>query len=307
MKLCLCFVLKGYIFILLKEVNVGLKKVFLFVIFSGMLVTIIGCGNYKQLKKVKNVESPAFVSKCVVEEGTDQWFNYFCIELPKKDKEKKSVDGNYKFDNTVAYTFDGINLKYKNLDDHYIPIYDNNNKEIDKVEAPYPSLSVSTVYRDEIKTINKFFNEKKFSKKISIKDLIELELQKIKKETLINMFNMAYDKKPISLGKYINLPFVSILSSVSDNGYIFQVGYYVEYGNVIKVNIEIIYDDGTYLSDLVANEGASITQQNLDNKITKIEEFIILNQDFDISNCSAYDESLKMLLNVMKRIIKLNE
>jgi len=132
-------------------------------------------------------------------------------------------------------------------------------------------------------------------------------LNKIKKETLIDIFNRAYDKDPIEFGKYLNLPFVQVETSISNNGYIFQVGYYLEYGNIIKVNIEIIYDDGTYLSDLVKDKKASVHQKELFNKIKRVEEFILINQDFDISNFNEYDDSLKMLLNVLKRIIESDE
>lgn len=276
-------------------------------LFTSILIILSGCDRKIELEDTHKKEYPAFVSKCVFNNETDQWFNYFCLELPKLDTKKKSGINNYKFDDNAVYVFDGINLKYKQLDNYYIPIYDKNNMEIGKTDAAFPSLSVSTFYREEVQAINNFFNEKQFSKEISLNDLAGLEISKIEKEILIDMFNRAYHKEPAELGDYLGLPFVAILSSISTNGYIFQVGYYVEYGNIIKVNIEVIYDNGTYLSDLVSNKNLDAEQEAFSNKLSRLEKFILLNQDFDISKADEYDESLKILLNLMKRIIDLNE
>lgn len=279
------------------------KKIFGLSLCIILLLNSSGCNKEESNEFV----GLPYVSKCVYVDKEDGWFDYFCIELSKKDEAKKSVDGNYEFNQDTNYIFDGINLKYQTLDDHYIPIYDKTNKEVDKVDAPYPSLSVSATYRDEMKRINTFFNNKKFAEKITGEDLKDLQLDKIDKETLVNLFNMAYEKDPIELGEYINIPSISIKSSILNNDYQFQVGYFAEYGNIIKINIEVLYEDGTYLSDLISNDDSTNEQDELYKKLNNIEDFIIYNQKFDISKYSGYNKELEALLNLMNRIENENE
>ena len=279
------------------------KKIFGLSLCIILLLFSSGCNKEESIEN----DGLSYVSKCVYVDKQDGWFDYFCIELSKKDKTKSSVDGNYEFNQDTNYIFDGINLKYQTIENHYIPIYDKTNKEVDKVDAPYPSLSVSATYRDEIKRINTFFSNKKFTKKITVEDLKDLQLDKIDKETLVNLFNMAYEKDPIELGKYINLPSILVTSSISNNGYQFQVGYFAEYGNITKINIEVIYDDGTYLSDLISNGDSTNEQEELYKKINSIENSVISNQNFDISQYSDYNKTLEPLLNLMNRIVSENE
>lgn len=279
-----------------------MRKILIFLLIFGSLL-ISGCSGIYNDNLVNN-DFPKFVSKCYVSEiDNDGWFKYLCIEPPKENPDKKDVINNFIFNESVNYSFDGINLKYKTIDGYYIPVYDDDKNEISKIEAPYPSYSVSEKYRYEIKKINKFLDDKKFKNVISLDDLEGLELEFFSKEELVSMFNYAYNKDPIELGKYVDLPFVSITNSVSKNGFYFQVGYYSEYGNISKVNIEVIYDDGSHLSDLVRDGKSSEEQNELYSTINNIEQFIILEQELDISKSNDYNESLKLLLNVCKGII----
>lgn len=282
-----------------------MKKIFMLLIFCSIF--LVACGKNDNSKLVNSNEKIKFVSKCTTIERNDGWFYYFCIEPMKKDISTDNVKDNYELNEYTNYVFDGVNLKHNSLENYYIPIYDQNNNEIDKTEAPYPTLSISTLYRDEIKIINDFFNKKKFANEIKESDLNELNLTYFDKKVLINMFNSAYLSEPIELGKYINLPFVEIVSSISENGYRFQVGYYVQYGTINKIDIEVLYDNGTYLSDIIADENASMEQQQLFQKISNIEKYVIQEQSFNISNSDSYDNSLKKLSSVMKRIIERNE
>lgn len=279
-----------------------MKKIGMFsLIIVSLLIT--GCSETNEIKS-EATEFPKYVSKCYISDiDYNGWFKYLCIELSKKNNNVKEVADNYRFDESANYVFDGINLKYKSLDEFYIPVYDENKNEISKVEAPYPSYSVSKKYRDEVKKINKFLNDKKFKNEISLYDLKDLDTKFFSKDELVSMFNYAYTKEPVELGNYIDLPFASIINSISNNGFCFQVGYYSEYGNISKINIEIVYDDGKHLSDLVSKGESSKEQNELYSKINKIEQYIILEQKLDISKSDDYDDSLKLLLNVLKGIV----
>lgn len=276
---------------------------------SIILVTIFallisGCSKNNEVN-VEKTEMIKYVSKCYTSEiDKDGWFKFLCIELPKKNKNSNETLDNYVYNENVSYTFDGINLKYKTLDEYYIPIYDDNKNEISKVEAEYPSYSISKSYREDIKKINDFLNDKKFERKISIEDLDTIDFKVVTKEELVFMFNGAFDKTPAELGKYINIPFVAIVKTNYVNNYFYQVGYYCEYGNIRKIDIEVIYEDGTYLSNLVTNHEASNEQIIFSKKIKEVEEYIISNQDLEIANFKEFDSTLKPLSNLLVGLLK---
>ncbi len=278
------------------------KTCFIFVTIFALLIT--GCSNNNKMKEEK-IEIPKFVSKCYTDEiDKDGWFKFLCIELPKKNINAKETLDNYIFNESMSYVFDGINLKYKTLDGYYIPMYDDNKNEISKIEAAYPSYSTSKQYREDIRKINKFLNDKKFDRKISIDDLETIDFKVVTKEELVFMFNSAFDKTPANLGNYINIPFVAIAKSNYVDDYFYQIGYYCEYGNIRKIDIEVIYENGNYLSNLVSNHNASNEQILFYEKIKEIEKNIIIKQNFDIINFNEYDESLKPLSNLLAQLSK---
>ncbi len=276
--------------------NKRMKIIFMIIV---SLLYVTGCN--KKVDFDENLNSyPKFVSKCVTTDSDDGWFYYFCIQYPKKNKNTKEVKNNYQKDNAFSYVFDGFNIKYKKIDGYYIPIYDESGTEVGNIEPAVPSLSVSSQMRNEIKKINDFFMKEDFNRIISEDDLDELELEFIDKSLLVTMFNNAYNKEPIDLGVWVNLPQVEIVKSEKIDNYYFNIGYYVEYGNLQKVNIDLLYEDGSYLSDLVKNKKASEDKVNEYNEFKKIEEYIIKNQTFDLSNYKKLDlkhfEELKKLL-----------
>jgi hypothetical protein len=280
-----------------------MKKIcFIFVTIFALLIS--GCSKDNEMD-AEEIETPKYISKCYIGNiDKDGWFKFLCIELPKINKNSNETTNNFVYDGNASYVFDGINLKYKTLDGYYIPMYDDNNNEISKVEAAYPSYSISKSYREDIKKINKFLNDKKFERKISIEDLDTIDFKVVTKEELVFMFNSAFDKTPSDLGNYINIPFVSIAKSIYVDDYFYQVGYYCEYGNIRKIDIEVIYDGDVYLSNLVINNEASNGQIILYKKLKEIEEYIITNQDFEITKFKEFDESLKPLSNLLVELSK---
>lgn len=278
------------------------KTCFIFATIFALLIT--GCSNNNKMKEEK-IEIPKFVSKCYTGEiDKEGWFKFLCIELPKKNRNVKETLDNYIFNESVSYVFDGINLKYKTLDGYYIPVYDDNKNEISKIEAAYPSYSTSKQYREDIRKINKFLNDKKFERKISIDDLDTIDFKVVTKEELVFMFNSAFDKTPSDLGNYINIPFVAIVNSNYVDDYFYQIGYYCEYGNIRKIDIEVIYENDNYLSNLVSNHNASNEQILFYEKIKEIETNIIVKQNLDIINFNEYDESFKPLSNLLVELSK---
>lgn len=258
------------------------KKAIIIILTLVFVVLISGCG----VKEKEDNTYPGFASNCSTIDKEDGWFYFFCIQYPKIDKSIKTVKNNYDKSSAYSYVFDGFNIKYKKLDGYYIKISDNSGNEVGQIEPAFPSLSVSETLRDEIKEISEYFNKKAFNKNIALKDIEDLNINTIDKEILVQMFNDAYNKEPIELGSYVDLPQAEIIFSDEVDNYKYNIGYYIEYGNIIKINIDILYNDNTYLSDLIKNNTASKEQIKEYDALKKIEENIIENQSFDISNIS---------------------
>ena len=255
---------------------------------------LVGCS-----KVSENDITATYVSKCVAKEKNDGWFEIFCIEPLKKDQNLKEVKNNYFYNDKTTYSFDGYNLKYKEIKDCYIPIYDKKGNEVGKVPTSVPSFATSKIYRDEIKEISSFFNTQKFKTKITLNDLEELKIKKIDKQELVNLFNEAFEKEPIEVGKFKNIPILNIIQSESSDDYIFQVGYYCEYGVIQKINIEVIFNNNTYLSDLVQKKNPKKEYINMQEDIETFEKYILENQDLDISKSNAYKKEYKKLSGLL--------
>ena len=269
------------------------------------MICVSGCG---KSEVVPNTDSfPGFVSKCALKDGTDEWLYLFCIEYLKLDSSSKDVKNNYDSStNANSYIFDGFNLKYKQLENYYIPVVNVlTGEEVDSVTPPLPSLSVSSKLRDEVEKINKFFATKKFTSNITLEDLKSLNIQYIDKNLLLDLYNDAYSKEPIELGKWLELPQATIVVSdkLENLNYKYNVGYFIDYGNIKKVNIDLLYDDGKYLSDLVKEKSASEEDVKKYNELQEIENFIIKNQTFDISNYKNYNfDDYNQLKEYLKQI-----
>lgn len=271
-----------------------MRKIMIIIMVSLLL---IGCS-----KVSENNITVTYVSKCVTKEKSDGWFEIFCIEPLKKDQNLKEVKNNYVYNDKTTYSFDGYNLKHKEIKDCYIPIYDKKGNEVGKVPTSVPSFATSKIYRDEIEEISSFFNTQKFKTKITLNDLEELKIKKIDKQELVNLFNEAFEKQPIEIGKFKNIPILNIIQSEPNDDYIFQVGYYCEYGTIKKINIEVIFNNNTYLSDLAQKKNPKKEYISMQEDIEVLEKYILENQELDISKSNIYKEEYKTLLILLKSI-----
>lgn len=266
-------------------------KIKLFLLLIIIFLIVCGC-NSSNLNENEN-NTINFISKCSFRDGEDGWFKYLCIDVSKKNKNINIIEDNYIFDDKVTYVFDGINLKYQSIENYYIPIYDEEKNEIGRLSSNYPSLSISKELKDEIKEINTYFNKYKFKNKITIDDLKSLNLTFINVHELIDMFNEAIENNPKKLGKYINLPFVSIKQSLNEGGFKYQVGYYLEYGNIRKVDLEVIIEKDSQ------KVNSDKKYKKLKEDLKLFEKYILQYQTFDISGCDIYSEDYQLLYNLL--------
>lgn len=227
--------------------------------------------NKNNIKKNEGETAVPFIEKCAFKNIDEEWVYFLCVYYNKEDSSKKIINA----------TFDGINMKYAHLDDHYISVVNTENNElIDKLPAQFASLSNGQSTRNDLRTINLFLENNPFNNKITVNDLDNLKTEVINKDIIVELYNEAYDSNPLPMGKYMNLSFMSSEISNYQENYKFQVIYVMNYGNIAKINIEIIFDDGKLLSDKVKNNIANNDEIEFQKIIDDIEKQIINNNSF---------------------------
>lgn len=119
------------------------------------------------------------------------------------------------------------------------------------------------------------------------KNRSELELEVIDEEMFFKMFDDAITGTPHPVGKYLNHPSYALLNEPTfTDEYQFQIGYRLGMGCVDVIMIDVLYKDSTstegyiQLSDLIDEGEASADQVALFEQITKIEEGIVIENDF---------------------------
>lgn len=242
----------------------GFMFIMVFTVLGLMLVLPTAQATNQNLKTIE------YYQKSFYDELDDGWISFFEINYPTTEGEN-------------TYIFDAFNLKYKELDGYYVPVIDNETKkEIDRIIPEYITLSISEKYREEIKDINKFFNEKQFINEIKISDLDKLEIVEISKEYLVTIFNKAINSElKTTPGEYYDSYSsgkVSVESTDKSLEGEWQLTYIINYGKIKKVNIEFISSDGKYLSDEVESKTALNKDIKLVEELEQLEKNIVINQ-----------------------------
>lgn len=212
-----------------------------------------------------------YTSQSFFEESSDGWYYYFIIEKVKNG------------DSTYC-EFNAMNLKYREIPNYVINGYDEEGN-VAETMLPIPvSLYNGPDTKKDIKKIAEYFNTHYIDSVITVDSLKDLNIETISKETVVEYFNNALNSPQEQLGKYKNMPICNVVQENENyDGYRWQIGYILNYGNIKCLNIELIYDNGEYLSDKESEEAKSISRI-----IDDIEDSIVDNQDFCI-DVSTFD------------------
>ncbi|MCR5609806.1 MAG: hypothetical protein K6G26_12165, partial [Lachnospiraceae bacterium] len=182
-------------------------------------------------------------------------------------------------DGSDSYHFDGYNLKHSTMDGFSGSSSIN---RFNSVADSIPMLSNSSEYLNDVKNISEFFTEKNFTKAITDKDLAELELTKIDKTDIVVLFNalLKEDYKDVTHNEteYINLPYAGIEKRSIEDKESVIFSYYYTMNTFMRVNLDIEYTDGTFLSDAIANGTATDEQKLLYENLDKISKYILQEQ-----------------------------
>ena len=258
-----------------------MKRKYILIFFISIIFIFVS-GLY--LKNMENKKSNNFyeenkdaienyAEKIAIVEGDDAWYYQFLITT---------------FDNgeTTNNFFNGCSLKYSKLDDYYVPVTENG-KVVEKIIV-HPNLvasqkSVNNVTEaSEVVLIDDFFDQKQFKKEITTNDLDELTLYNFDKNLIVDLFNKTYNSNFDKTITKFNLAGCSIQSDEEKDGYKYNIGVMHLRRGIGAIRIDLLYNDGTYLSELIENKKASNEQKEIYKNFKKIEEYIVENQEVNI-------------------------
>ena len=258
-----------------------MKRKYILIFFISIIFIFVS-GLY--LKNMENKKSNNFyeenkdaienyAEKIAIVEGDDAWYYQFLITT---------------FDNgeTTNNFFNGCSLKYSKLDDYYVPVTENG-KVVEKIIV-HPNLvasqkSVNNVTEaSEVVLIDDFFDQKQFKKEITTNDLDELTLYNFDKNLIVDLFNKTYNSNFDKTITKFNLAGCSIQSDGEKDGYKYNIGVMHLRRGIGAIRIDLLYNDGTYLSELVENKKASNEQKEIYKNFQEIEEYIVENQEVNI-------------------------
>ena len=228
-------------------------------------------------------------------EGEDGWYYQFLTTTYENGE-----------DDTNNF-FSGCNLKYSELDNYYVPVYSEDGELIDKWSS-IPRLSASqksingVTEAEEVEIIDNFFDEKQFRREITVEDLEDLELNNFDKEFIVELFNNAYNTDFDKTITKFNLSGCSIQSDTEKDGYKYNIGVMHVRRGIGVIRIDLLYSDGTYLSDLIEDGSATNEQKEIYDNFKKIEDYIVENQEVNIRDVFNLDDEVYIrLYNIIEK------
>jgi hypothetical protein len=151
-----------------------------------------------------------------------------------------------------AYEFNADNMKHQVLEGFRISVIDSVTGEtLQYIMPSLPHLHLDRRFGDEIDAIGAFFENQRPNTVLSVADLDDLTLEYIDKNLLVGLFNQAITSDMLPAGRYYYLPFVALVQDSLSDSYQWQVSYHIARGNIVFVRIDVLYDDGRLLSDII--------------------------------------------------------
>jgi len=226
----------------------------------------------------KNEDFLNYAEKFAFIEGKDGWFYTFTINTNGK------------------HFYNGYNLKYKTMEGYNVLFYQHG-KIVDRMPA-HPTLAVSekkkngVSEREEILKISEYFDEKQFNRKITINDLSDLKLENFEKKQITELYNSAFKLKfDSSLIDGVKAYPGEIRTINLNNETQVIVGILNTRSSIEAVRIDVLYSNGSYLSDLTDSKKTT-EQKTLTNNFKKIEQKVIEKQTLKIEEYFNLDEEI---------------
>lgn len=228
------------------------------------------------------------------EEQENGWREGFVIEMPK-DENGKFI-GDIHDDRNQIY-FDGYNLKYPEIENCFVPVYDEKDQLVDNAHPLLIHLLHDQTRKEEVQLISNYFQDKKFDKVIDLEDLQDLEVNQFDKEELVTLYNKTLLQQPKEFGKYSNKISQMKQKKDPDSDIVWQVGCFGIYGYVNDIQIEAIIGD-TYLSD---RNHLSYKETQIVDELNQLETYILDTQDLLLEECRLDFEMINV--DLLKEIL----
>ncbi len=276
------------------------EKIFICLIFVILVLTIINIIDQNKADDKLTIEDEEeyIGTRDSLFQGNDGWYFFFVINSYGENGRTENV-------------FDGFNLKYQKMEGYNILVYDYTGKNIkDRIPTtPSKSISEKTVNgkmeRNEVFEISKYFDEKQFNREISEEDLNDLELEHYDKKFIVNLYNSAINSKLDDTVTKFNISSLEFLTDAKNNGYSVNIGIMSQRKGIVAVRIDLIYDNGVYLSDLINSKKATQKQIKIYNNLVSIGNKLVetqeanLKEKFDL-NGDIYDRVFSLLKELEK-------
>lgn len=261
------------------------------IIIAGVIISVLMICSYSIIVKVKKDSAKTyddlapntavhFPSKMAVIEKDDGWVARFNIEY--SDKNSKTP---------YLYDYGCHNLKYKVLKGYtaHGVEEDNSGRYEYEVKTNHPNCIYNKDYSEDISAISNYFKEKEFNESIKMEDLDGLQLKKVDKKELLELYNKAITSELVTqYGNYSKYPQANLKKSISADGYTWYLGYLLNKGKIVYVNLELQIGE-EYLSDKIKKNTATEEEKKIFSNIKEIEEHIIKTQKLSLME-KFYDE-----------------
>ena len=189
-----------------------------------------------------------------------------------------NLKDNLRVDRTM--TFDIANLKYTCLEDYTVTVLNEKDEVIGHTPEKVPYYTLDHKNNATEKFIEGTLLNREEKPNLSVSELSEVEDNEIfTKADLVDTYNTAMANGELTFGKYGNISQSDIIYENELSGYKWQVGYFSLYGNISAINIELIYSNNLYLSDIGKDELTNDQKELLD-VINQIEDNIMKSQSF---------------------------
>lgn len=179
------------------------------------------------------------------------------------------------------FFFDGINLKYDYLPDFQIRLTDGSTGEVlDYIEPDLSNICQNPEYKVILDAINSYLLSRPLTPDLTVAELDFFEDNSLfTRQDVVELYNEAIANGEWTRGEFDCISSAGQQEDGMMSGYQWRVSYMMMYSNLSLLNIELIYEDGRYLSD-IPEEELTAGQRELRAAIDGVEKSMVGQQDF---------------------------
>lgn len=215
-----------------------------------------------------------FITYLTIKKISNAWIGSSDAIVELEDGWYYELHINYHTKNIAEYVIGKANYKH---------IGDCEEKTSKSITIDACSLHHNLEEEQESLYISKYFNRHQFNRKISEKDLKGLKLKFYDKKYIIDLYNKAISKTPEKEIKIkIDNHSKEIRYDEIKNGYRVVIGSSSARSGINIFKIDLEYESGEFLSDLVLTKEVTNKQVEIYNNFQEISSYFIETQDLNI-------------------------